>query len=258
MKKNLVNLLLILFLLISTIQAEEPFAKIPFNGQFQFAYAQLDMQQSADSLKKDINLLETQAHSDMKSVGGALFYSLLIPGAGQYYVGKNSSAALFLGIEAGLWLGLIGNTLYTDHLRNEYKTYATYHAGVDPVNKGKQYWIDIGKYDDLYAFNEQRLRERRYDQVYDETRANQWQWDSRENRFTYDAKRLQANENSERDVFFWGAIALNHLVSGIHAMVMARRHNQVLENKMSWNIRFESQPYQAKENYFGVVVSAQF
>ena len=258
MKTNLVNFLLIFFLLFGSIQSEEPFAKIPFKGEFQLSYAQLDIPQSADSLSKEINISEAQTHPDMKSVGGALFYSLLIPGAGQFYVGNTSSGALFLGLEAGLWIGLIGNSLYTDHLRNEYKTYAVYHAGVDPLNKGKQYWIDVGKYDDLYAFNEQRLRERHYDQVYDETQENKWQWDSRENRFTYDAKRLQANENSERDVFFWGAIALNHIVSGIHAMVMARRHNESLQSKVSWNLRFESQPYQAKSKYFGVAVSASF
>lgn len=40
-----------------------------------------------------------------RSPGRAFFYSLLVPGGGQVYTGSKTKAAVFLGLEAVLWVG---------------------------------------------------------------------------------------------------------------------------------------------------------
>ncbi len=199
---------------------------------------------------------EMQPESKQKSVGRAFFMSLVLPGAGEYYMGRKSQAFMFLGFEVLAWSGLLANQLYSDHLKDEYKTFAGQHAGVQPAGKDLQYWIDIGKYDDIYSFNEQRRRDRYFDAIYDETPANYWKWDSRDNRFRYDGKRLRANEIASQDVYFYAAVLLNHLVSGINAMRLARKHNRTVST--AWHMQFESYKFTDNSNYFGMRFSRQF
>lgn len=199
------------------------------------------------------------SNSQEKSPGKAFLFSLLLPGAGQYYTKNNNSAVLFLGAEALLWLGLVGNNLYAEHLVDEYKTYAVQHAGVLDSGKDKDYWGVIGKYDDIYRYNDQRRRERRFDEVYEENAFYFWSWDSKTNRYNYDRARLKANEIADRDVYFWGAIALNHLASAIHALAMAKKYNKNLQEEgMSWEFRLDSRPPLDGKGYMGLVFQARF
>jgi hypothetical protein len=59
-----------------------------------------------------------------RSPGRAFFYSLLIPGGGQVYTGSKTKAAIFLGVEAALWVGYF--TFHSDgkSKEDEYINYA--------------------------------------------------------------------------------------------------------------------------------------
>jgi len=171
------------------------------------------MQDNNDSLS--IDTADEKTTMQKKSVGKAFLFSLVLPGAGQYYLDEKNSALFFFGLEVAAWAGLTANMLYTDHLKEEYYSYAARHAGVNRDGKDKEYWMSIGKYDDIYAYNDRRIRERRLDELYPENGENIWIWDSWENRYTYDAKRIHASEISNQDIYFWGAITLNHLFSNL-------------------------------------------
>ena len=230
---------------------------IPFAGTARFVKEAGDVGKPLrDSKTTDIGY---PSQPEAKSPGKAFFYSILLPGAGQFYAESDNSAVLFLGAEALLWLGLVGNNLYADHLVDEYRAYAVQHAGVLNGGKDNDYWAVIGKYEDIYSYNEQRRRERRFDEVYEENTFYYWSWDSKTNRYNYDRSRLQANEIADREVYFWGAIALNHLASAIHALAMARSYNKALEKEnMSWNFRFESRPPHKGNGYLGAALSVRF
>ena len=125
-------------------------------------------------------------------------------------------------------------------------------------NKGVQYWIDIGKYDDIYSFNEQRSRDRYFEAMYDENEANFWSWDSRENRFRYDGKRIRANEIAGQDVYFQAAVLLNHLVSGINALRLARQHNRSLQEQSGFSMHFDAHRDYQNSRYLGLRFSTRF
>lgn len=185
----------------------------------------------ADSLK--------QSNQLQKSPGKAFFLSLLLPGSGEYYAGAKQSAAYFAAAEVLLWIGMFANDAYQRELVRDYKTYAVEHAAINRSGKDYQYWIDIGKYDDIYSFNDQRRQERYFDALYEENQANYWMWDSKENRLTYDENRLHANTVAVRAVYFQAAAMLNHFVSAIHAMYRVRQFNKK-EAQSVWNLHFDT------------------
>ncbi len=178
-----------------------------------------------------------QHDSDYRSPGKAALLSLVLPGAGEYYTGNHGFLPVFLTSEILAWGALFANQYYFRHLVSEYKTFARGHAGISSGGKTDRFWTDIGKFDNIYDYNAQRERQRLFDELYELTPDNMWQWDTHKNRLTYDAKRLHANDIDNQRVYFQLAIVLNHLVSGINALRLARRHNrQLKEQKMSFRL----------------------
>jgi hypothetical protein len=111
-----------------------------------------------------------------RSTGRAFLYSLILPGAGEYYTGSKLKAGIFLGIEAISWYGYITNYSSGQDKEDAYRAFAdeywdpgSYRAwlidvkGVPsdtipfapdstfthhlPDYKTQQYYEMIGKYD---------------------------------------------------------------------------------------------------------------
>jgi len=191
------------------------------------------------------------------SVGKAMFFSLLLPGAGEYYVGNTFYAKTFLGIEVAGIVGLFFNNVYHKSLVDDYKSYATLHAGVSTGDKDKQYWVNLGKFDDIYSYNDRRLNQRRINALYDETADNAWQWDSVDNRYFYDFKRIKAAGVKNRNSYFFSALLINHLVSAVNAVRLARAHNRSLARSAS-KVGVTFLGYRPNDRYFGVALTTQF
>lgn len=196
-----------------------------------------------------LNQSALRQNAEKKSVGKAFFFSLLLPGSGQYYMGRNTAAGVFFAAEVFSLVGLLANNAYSDFLVKEYRTFAVHHAGVQKSGKDHQYWSDIGKYDDIYAYNEQRRKDRNFAVLYDENQENYWSWDIHQNRIDYDAKRLHANAVAQKNVYFQLAVVVNHLASAIHAMYIARKHNKGLQQ--SWNIQLDTYGFTPAQRYIG-------
>jgi len=199
-----------------------------------------------------------QAPFQKKSPGIALLMSLILPGSGEYYAGSKQYTAWFVAAEALLWIGMYANDAYAANLTDEYKSFAAMHAGVQTSGKDWQYWTNIGKYDDIYTYNDQRLRQRLFDDVYEENQANYWMWNSHKHRITYDSKRITANEVAARVIYFQAAIGLNHLISGIHAMYRARMHNKNRDSRTAWNLQFDSVPQGRSYSAYGARLTIRF
>lgn len=196
-------------------------------------------------------------NSEKKSVGKALLLSLLIPGAGEYYLGETSYTKLFLGIELAGWGTIFFNRYYYDTLVKDYQSYASLHAGINSTNKDDQYWIDVGKHDNIYSYNNTRVNQRRIEELYDENDINFWRWDSKKNRYTYDAKRLKSVSIKDREIYFTIGILVNHLVSAVNAVRLARRYNKNLAQN-SFNYRFVVNAFEPQNKYFGLTLSKSF
>lgn len=210
------------------------------------------LEQNIFTDKTKLQLSETKL--ERKSVAKAFFYSLLIPGLGEAYVGRTGYTKIFLSIELVGWGVLLGNYQYVSWLKEDYKNFGRQHAAISDGSKNDEYWINIGKYDNIYEYNEQRRRDRNVSAIYNESAINYWRWDSHKNRLDYDARRINARELEQNDVYYIGAIVLNHLVSAINALRVARAYNKNLEQN-NWQMGMKFDQYQ---NGLSLSFSKQF
>jgi hypothetical protein len=66
-----------------------------------------------------------------KSPKRAFFYSLAVPGAGEFYAGSKVKPAVFVGLEAILWSGYIIYTGKGNNIKDDYIAYAKDHYKYD-------------------------------------------------------------------------------------------------------------------------------
>lgn len=187
---------------------------------------------------------QQRPHPGQKSAAKAFFYSFLVPGLGQRYVDEVGNARYFIAAE-GLLLGFAaGHELYSNWLEEDYRAFAALHAGIDPAGKSKFYYIEISRYNSIYIYNEKMRLNRDFNKVIPEISSNLWVWDSKENRLNYHDRRVKADKIQNRTIYFYTGIFMNHVISGIHASIKARRSpDQTMENS-SWHLRFKtSNPY---------------
>lgn len=160
------------------------------------------------------------------SPGKAFLLSLLLPGLGERACGASTRGWAFTATEAGLWAGVVSFRLYGHWRTEDYRAYAVAKAGVDPEDKPHRYFVDIGNYPSLEAYNAAMLRDRNLPKVYPETEAYFWRWPSEVERIRYAHLRVSADKAYQRSVLLIGAVLANHLVSAIDAMWVAKRTQQ--------------------------------
>ncbi|MDP8228303.1 MAG: hypothetical protein P9M15_02485 [Candidatus Electryoneaceae bacterium] len=147
--------------------------------------------------------------------GKAFRKSLVLPGWGQISSGNKLKGYIFLGAETALIAGAIGYQMYGNWLEDDYTDFAGHHAGF-VGDRSHQFYVDIGNWLDRQSYNEQRIRDRNFDALYNNP-ADDWQWDSDENRRHFKAMRISSDRSKQLVIFMVGGIIINHLASAIDA-----------------------------------------
>ena len=148
----------------------------------------------------------------------AFFLSLLIPGAGQYYVGEKGWAKRFLLSEGLLWLGYASFREYGSWRKNDYRVFASVHAGVDPEGKDAEFFDDVGFYDSVFERNRVTQWEEGSEALLLAGGSQpSWAWDSEASRLTFRSLRSSSLTARERSLYVVGGIILNHVMSAIQA-----------------------------------------
>ncbi|MGD0339310.1 MAG: hypothetical protein ABSB78_11020 [Bacteroidota bacterium] len=176
--------------------------------------------------------------SQRKSVFLAVLYSMIIPGAGEYYAEKYSRGKYFTIAEAGLWLTYAGCQIYGRHVQNDARLYAALNAGVQSEGKDDDYFVNIGNFDNIYQYNEKKLQDRRLDLLYDPSAGYAWEWKSAVERQRYRDLRISSGNILYNSRFIVAAVIANHIVSAISAGKAASDYNKALEGTSgNWHWR---------------------
>jgi hypothetical protein len=213
------------------------------NGEFLFGLDGLNRAESNGNSPYDSNAFlrsalissEDASSSDqMKppSKAKAFFLSFLIPGAGEYYVGSKKMAKVFLGTEILLWSTYLSFRVYGNWKRHDYELFAMTHAGVHATGKDHAYYVAMEDYNSLHEYNEAKLRQRNLSDLYPEDQEHYWRWDSSNSRKKFTTLRISSDLAFNRSLFVIGGILLNHLISGIDAMRLARKEDQLHQKQM--------------------------
>ena len=165
------------------------------------------------------------APREVKSVGRAMLLSLMLPGLGESKNGHRKAAIFFMATEVTFWGIFAAHRIYSGWLADDYRTYARQHAGAPVAGQVKQYFVDIGNFQDIYEFNESKGVDRAFDVQYAETSEFTWQWDTDANRVRFKSMRVSSDRARNRATFYLTGIFLNHLSSAINVALAVRRWN---------------------------------
>jgi hypothetical protein len=172
----------------------------------------------------------------------AFLKSLVVPGWGQYSLGRNNSALAFFGADLALVGGILTLQSYGRLTRGDYQALARAHAGVTGGHP-HDYYVDVGNWMTVAEYNERRLEERNYTALYTSAQDS-WVWDSNANRAKMENTRIKSDRAFNRVIYFVGGMVLNHVASAIHAGRMAARlreadaqQTQLLEP--AWDLNVE-------------------
>jgi len=161
-----------------------------------------------------------------KSMKKALFLSLLMPGAGQHYLGNTGRAKLMYTAEVGVWSAFTFYRLQGGMREDRYLELAEIFADVGG-GRNDEYYRIIGYYVSNDAYNIDVMREARLRYPNDEDartayyQANGyfgddgWQWESLEKQADFERTRTASRQSYRRAVLSTGFAALNRLVSMI-------------------------------------------
>lgn len=199
------------------------------------ALASDDMQTDDDNM--NFPLSSEKYKEQYKSSSRAAFYSLIVPGAGQYYIDKGYKSKVFFGIETGLWLTYFGFRKYGDFKDDAARGWAVLHAGANADNGDDNYWVKMTYYDnrdrnenDGQGYNQMAaVYDRGEANLFPETPQYYWNWDTRDARQKYRNLRNQSKTALERADIAVGVIIANHVVSALEAFFSASKFNRHLE-----------------------------
>ncbi len=192
-----------------------------------------------------------------KNVGLAATLSLILPGLGEYYVGDYSRGKYFTIAEGALWVTWGAFRSYGTWVRNDARDFAVQHAGITLQNKDNQYFIDIGNYISVDAYNEQALLDREsLTKLYDPNSTESWKWESEEARRQYRSLRVHSDNVFNNADFIIAAVIVNHVLSAIDAGRMAVKHNKALDQ--AGTLRFQAFPMGTLTDPNGIMLSAQY
>jgi len=173
-----------------------------------------------------------------KSKFKAALYSLILPGAGQYYIRQNPRAKLFFGIESGLWISYYGFRKFGAYKDDAAKGWAVLKAGANPDNTDENYWIKMTYYDNRdvnegryeFGYNQMAAVYDRGDaQLFPEIPLYYWNWDNSDDRQAYRNLRNQSKTAYERSEVVVGIIVANHVISAVEAYLSTIKYNRRLE-----------------------------
>jgi hypothetical protein len=159
-----------------------------------------------------------------KNPGLAMLLSFVLPGAGHYYVNRMDVGKYFVVAEATSWLGVLGLNIYGDAVRDDSRKFAVEHARINNQGKDDEYYANVGNYNNVYEYNDDKLRRGEYDKLY-EVNSFFWNWDDINNRDSFENQRRSSERIYNSRIIFGSALIVNRIVSGVSALILANSVN---------------------------------
>jgi hypothetical protein len=187
--------------------------------------------------------------------GGAMLRSLLVPGWGESYLGYHRTARTFFWADVALWTTVIGLEVYSRWKEDQFLSFGATHSGAQMSGKTDRFYADIGDYLNTEAYNEAKLRQRAFDDLYTDP-SYFWAWDTDANRQEYDHIRVQSGSAHNKIFFFIGAAALNRLISAIDT---GKKATDMLREQQGMRMGLHFEPDRTQgSNGVRLVLGAQF
>jgi hypothetical protein len=179
-----------------------------------------------------------------RSASKAFMLSMLLPGLGQRYCGRNDRALAFFMGEAGLWTTFAVFKVQGNKREEDYEEWAKEFSGakIDGYDRDEEFYQRISRYlsSDEYNFEVKLLARLIYPGDTPEVREQQlayieensyrgdeaWAWESPEKRNDFRVIRHGSVEADRRAQWTLGALVLLRVLSAIDAVRVAHDENR--------------------------------
>lgn len=215
--KNKIKYILLLILVTGNLYAQ----RLP-DTQISSGLQKLQYEILNDSTENKTEINESTLNK--KSPGLSIILSALLPGAGHFYAGRMDVGAYFLGAEVSMWLGVFGVNYYANVLRDDSRSFASVHAGLNKDGKDDDYFSNVGSYSNIYLYNNEKLQSGEYDKLYN-INTHFWNWDTQGNLEEFDRQRKKSERTYNLSTIFVTGMIVNRLVSGISALILTNKAN---------------------------------
>lgn len=180
-----------------------------------------------------VSLISVDLYAQDKSLKKAMLFSILLPGAGQHYLGNQKRANAMMAAEAGVWVAFYAFRLQGQMREERYKQIAELFGGISG-EKDDNYYRLMSKYLSSEDYNIDVLRKARELYPYDRQKQldyfwvngyfgdDQWRWDSIEHMMDFKRVRSLSREAYRRSVLVTGFAVLNRMVSAMDVYLWFR------------------------------------
>ncbi|MCD6417237.1 hypothetical protein J7M00_00435 [bacterium] len=166
---------------------------------------------------------ESDWSGSRKSTIKAVGLSLLLPGAGEMYLGDRKSSLPFMIADGVIWSLAAGFASYGFWQENQYKSYAQKYGGVVVSGKDDDFFRTIALYDSRDTYNYLALLYERGDaELYPENDEWNWNWRSEEQQLKYYDIWTSSEHSWQRFRICLAAAGINRLVSVINVLRLSR------------------------------------
>lgn len=179
--------------------------------------------------------------------GKAVLFSALIPGTGEFYLGEKTTAQFFWAADGLLWLGYAASVTMENLKEDDYILFSETYADVKTSSADNDFYINLGKYSDVYEYNESVRNKARdlyiinSDQYWDYISENSynteevyWKWTTEERLGEYQNLRYDKRQWNKRVSYVVTALIANRLISVIDVLRISRKIGK--DENMSWDI----------------------
>lgn len=199
-----------------------------------------------------------------KSMGKALLLSLVIPGAGQHYLGNHARARSMYVAEAGVWTAFAYFRVQGGNRRDRYEEIAEGFAGVEG-DRDDEYYRALAYYVSSDEYNIDVMREARFRYPFDRDRQLEyfeangffdddvWEWDSLDYQREFRDARTASKESYRRAVLTTGFAVLTRLVSMVDVYLSFK-----LDKSRGWVSRPRLRVDSNRDGDFRVYLSTPF
>ena len=233
-KYTIVVLVTGLTVLSSSVFGQINLPLTPVNSPVVFKSFTKTMTGDPNMSPEEINFQEEKSFSKAKAV----LLTMLVPGAGHFYLGQKGRGEVFMGAEAVAWAGFFAFRIYGSWRKDDYIRYAQEHAGVDPSGKDDDFYGRLSFYDSREDYNTAGRLYNPGDPYYPHTSAYYWQWDSNESREYYRDVRNSSQSSYRKATFMIGVAIANRIIAGIDVFRLAGKLNKPSEYGDAGKYRF--------------------
>lgn len=212
-----------------------------------FSQISIDEEVTTDT----VNLF-TQYEQNNKSSKLAVFSSLLLPGSGHQYLGRQKSAFAYLTIDIFSLVGAVFAEQYSARVYSDARGYAALYADTKGGGNDDRYWMYVGEFDDSKSYNLAIRNNRDFNNEYN-TGEKSWSWVTTDDRKKYNEMRKRARSYHLASSICIGAMVLNRIVS----MLDIRASTKYKVQKSALNVKIEPS-ISSNFSSAGLLISTQF